>query len=70
MNPAAITEVLELHVQGFPAETVSFGSTVTILCANPISAARWREHAPNGVLPESGVPVVVELVAMYDEVPC
>lgn len=74
MNPDAIREVLALVVQGHPADAISFGATVTIVCANPISAARWHERCPQGVLPESRVPVqVVTLPADYQalaEVPC
>lgn len=62
MSPESIREVLALVVQGNPAESVSFGATVTIVCGNEVSAARWRSRTPDGVLPVSGVPVqVVEM---------
>lgn len=71
MNPEAIKEVLALVVQGHPADSVTFAaSSVTVICTNEISAARWRERTPNGVLPDTSVPVVVEYVPMFDEVPC
>lgn len=62
VNPESIREVLALHVAGNPCESVSFGATVTIICGNEVSAARWRSRTPDGVLPECGVPVqVVEM---------
>lgn len=65
MNADAIKEVLALVVQGHPCEAVSFGASVTVICTNEVSAARWRERTPNGVLPDTSVPVVVEYVPMY-----
>lgn len=60
----AIREVLALHVAGHPCESVSFGATVTIVCGNEVSAARWRSRTPDGVLPVSRVPVQVVTVNM------
>lgn len=62
MNAESIREVLALHVAGMPADTISFGATVTIICTNEVSAARWRSRCPQGRLPESGVPVQVVCV--------
>ena len=70
MNPDAIREVLALVVAGHPADSISFGATVTIICTNPVSAARWMERCPNGVLPETRVPVQVVCVPEMYEVPC
>lgn len=68
MNPEAIREVLALVVNGHPCETVTFGATVTIICTDPISAARWKERTPNGLLPETRVPVqIVHVPAVYGE---
>lgn len=64
MNPDAIREVLALVVAGHPCESVSFGATVTIICGNEVSAARWRSRTPDGVLPVSRVPVQVVTVDM------
>jgi hypothetical protein len=55
----AIREVLAIHVQGAPAESISFGATVTIVCGNELAAARWRSRTPDGRLPETLVPVQV-----------
>lgn len=66
MIPAdAIREVLAFYVQGNPADSISFGATVTIVCTNEVAADRWKARTPNGVLPESLVPVQVVCVDMY-----
>ena len=64
MSPESIREVLALVVSGHPCESVSFGATVTIVCGNEVSAARWKARTPDGVLPVSLVPVQVVTVDM------
>lgn len=59
MNPDAMTEAHAIYISGNPADLISFGATVTVICTNEISAARWKARTPHGVLPESRVPVQV-----------
>lgn len=64
MNPEALREVHALVVSGHPCDQVTFGAMVTVICTNEMSAARWKARTPNGVLPESRVPVQVVCVEM------
>lgn len=72
MNARALREIADLVDQGTPADYIGVGDEVTILAELP-SAIRWMETCPQGVLPESRVPVDVRVVGVLvnlDEVPC
>lgn len=63
MNAAALRELADLIDQGHPADAISVGADVTVICTNPVSAARWHERTPNARLPISGVPTQVVVLA-------
>lgn len=62
----ALRELADLIDQGHPADAISVGAHVTVICTNPLSAARWQERTPNELLPISGLPVAVVLIDMYE----
>lgn len=61
MTPTTLRTLADLLEQGSPADYLGIGDSVTVV-ANPISAARWMERCPNGLLPGTSVPVVVQVV--------
>ncbi|WP_294567553.1 hypothetical protein [uncultured Arthrobacter sp.] len=53
----------DLIDQGHPADLISVGEHVTVV-ATPISAARWQELTPNGLLDVDGAKVSVTVVPL------
>lgn len=65
MNPTTLRVLADLIEQGHPVDYLGVSDNVTIV-ANPISAARWRERCPNGVLPGTNVPVAVQVIPVME----
>lgn len=61
MNAHTLRALADLLDAGHPADYLGIGDSITVV-ANPISAARWMERCPNGLLPGTSVPVVVQVV--------
>lgn len=61
MNPLTLRLLADLVDQGHPADYLGVGESVTVV-ANPISAVRWMERCPNGVLPGTNVQVAVQVI--------
>lgn len=61
MTPATLRALANLVESGTPADYIGVGDAVTII-ANPISAARWMERCPNGLLPGTSTPVAVQTI--------
>lgn len=61
MTPATLRALADLIDQGHPVDYIGIGDAVTII-ANPISAARWMERCPSGLLPGTSTPVAVQTI--------
>lgn len=61
MNAADLRTLADLIDQGHPADYIGVGESVTVV-TNPVSAARWMERCPNGVLPGTSTPVAVQVI--------
>lgn len=61
MSAHTLRALADIIDAGHPADYIGVGEHITIV-ANPISAARWMERCPNGLLPGTSVEVAVQVI--------